>query len=114
MATSYDQACKVDTDCVAIVEGNVCVPCVFQGVLNAAINSGAVAKYNSDIAKTPGNVGIGGAGCPTGGGTVSGDSNWSPFCCSGTCQLGSQCPSAVDAAASEAANAPSPVSGPRA
>jgi len=108
VASSYEQSCNVDKDCVAIAEGNVCDPCVFDGMLNAAINASAMAKYNSDIAGTPGATGIGGAGCTTGGGTVSGNSNWGPFCCSGTCHVGSQCPNtaaAVDAGADVAADA---------
>jgi hypothetical protein len=102
VATSYDQSCAVDRDCVGIGEGNVCVPCVFQGVLSAAINAGALAKYNSDIANTPGAVGVGGAGCSTGQGAASGNSNWGPFCCDGRCQVGSQCHNGADDAATDA------------
>jgi hypothetical protein len=107
LASNYDRSCAVDTDCVAIAEGNVCDPCVFDGMLNAAINAGAMAKYSSDIAGTPGAAGIGGAGCSTGGGTVSGNSNWGPFCCSGRCHVGSPCPNtaaAMDASADVAAD----------
>jgi hypothetical protein len=114
VASNYDQSCTVDKDCVAIAEGNVCDPCVFDGMLNAAINASAEAKYNSDIGGTPGAAGIGGAGCTTGGGAVSGNSNWGPFCCSGTCHVGSQCPNtaaAVDAGADIVAEAAADAAG---
>jgi len=50
-AASYDQICSNDSDCVAVGEGNACLP----GELNCpagAINSGAYAQYKADVAKT--------------------------------------------------------------
>lgn len=51
LASSYDQSCKTDADCLAVAEGNGCNVGAFD-CPNAAINRGAYAQYQSDIAKT--------------------------------------------------------------
>jgi hypothetical protein len=105
LASEYDQSCRADTDCVAIEEGNPCVACAFSCTRNAAINYGAVAQYQSAIAGTPAIAAAEDGGCFTVacGGTVSLQSDWGPFCCSGTCQVGSPCPSAGEGGDADAA-----------
>ncbi len=44
-AGDYDQDCEVDTDCVAIFEGNACTSCACP---NAAIASKDASKYSGD------------------------------------------------------------------
>ncbi len=81
-ASSYDQSCKTDTDCVWVAEGDFCRPGA-GNCPNAAISKSANAQYQADVAKTraascyaPGNCGA-----------ESG-----PCCIAGQCQVGSQCP----------------------
>ena len=99
LASAYDQSCRADTDCVAVAEGDPCVACAFSCASNAAINEGAVAEYQSDIADTAALAAAVDGGCFTTacGGTVSLSSDWGPFCCSGTCHVGSACSSPGDA-----------------
>src|SRR5580658_7228650 len=62
-ASSYDQSCKSDSDCVTVNVGNACAECVFACAQNVcAINAGAMAQYTADVAKTP----AGGARCNCG------------------------------------------------
>jgi hypothetical protein len=89
VASSYDQSCKVDTDCESITEGNTCVPCTLT-CANAAINVDAQAQWVSDIAKTT--APSLDTSCPV---CVQLPG---PCCRAGKCQLGSQC-GALDAAA---------------
>lgn len=81
-ASNYDQSCHTDDDCVAVAEGNFCVPgatfCPFSG----AINKSAYAQYQADVAKT--NAAICGAGGSCG-------ASLGPCCQSGTCQTGNTC-----------------------
>lgn len=80
-ASNYDQSCMTDLDCVAIAEGNACSlidPCA-----NAAINKGALAQYQSDIAQVPC---FELAGCPA---------EFGPCCRHGSCQTDA-CYSAAD------------------
>jgi hypothetical protein len=94
-ASDYDQSCTVDTDCRLIAEGNACVPCAFNCPFSAAINAGALTKYNSDTANTPATAGeFNGQTCASGCGAAFG-----PCCVGGKCQTStaSQCP-ALDAA----------------
>jgi hypothetical protein len=86
MASSYDQSCAVDTDCVGVSEGNSCKPCDFN-CSNATINAGALAKYTSDTSHFPAVVAFDHGVCPSScGGPVG-------LCClSGKCHLGSPCP----------------------
>jgi hypothetical protein len=86
MASSYDQSCQGDSDCIAVEEGNFCDPGANNGCTNAAINKSAVAQYNADLAKTQASVCFGLSGCPAESG---------PCCQNGTCQVGGQCFSAV-------------------
>ncbi len=51
VAYNYDQTCDADTDCVAIAQGNACSALGPPGT--AAINRGALARYNADTAGTP-------------------------------------------------------------
>jgi hypothetical protein len=107
-ASSYDQSCTVDTDCRLIGEGNACTPCAFNCPSSGAINAGALAQYNSDVANTPAvaasfNGQTCFAGCPAA---------FGPCCVGGKCQLSTtgQCPvpdAGVDAA-SDACQCPAP------
>lgn len=47
-AKHYDQTCQVDSDCIAIAEGNACHGCSCR---NAAINRAAEASYRRDVDK---------------------------------------------------------------
>jgi hypothetical protein len=101
-ASNYDQTCTADSDCVAVGEGNFC----YAGSLNcqnsAAINKSAYAQYEADIAKTRGASCFAPDNCTL---------QFGPCCQSGTCQMGSQCPSPVmyegDAAVDTGADAAS-------
>jgi hypothetical protein len=85
-ASSYDQTCVTDTDCVAITSGDSCNVCGFK-CTNAAINVGAQAKYSMDIDYTTGSLTSQRMAC-TGDCTLQ----FGPCCIGGTCQLGGQCP----------------------
>jgi hypothetical protein len=93
-ASNYDQTCQTDTDCVAIAEGDPCLSCGISCSSNATINAGALTKYRSDIANTPAVLSAADGGCLYTCGTVSGRSDFGPFCCGGTCHVGGQCPGA--------------------
>jgi hypothetical protein len=90
-AANYDQACTVDSDCVAVAEGNPCMACGLGCTSGATINVGALAKYRSDIANTPAALSVADGGCLDTCGTVSGRSDYGPFCCSGMCHVGGPC-----------------------
>ena len=47
-AASYDRSCAVDSDCVAIGEGNACEPCALD-CPNAAIARSALWHYQSEV-----------------------------------------------------------------
>jgi hypothetical protein len=86
MASSYDQSCASDSDCVGISEGNSCQPCDFS-CSNATINASALAKYTSDTSHFPAVMAVAHGACPSScGGPVG-------ICClSGKCHRGSPCP----------------------
>jgi hypothetical protein len=89
-ASSYDQSCKTDTDCVPISEGNACdlLPCC----PNATISKSALAQYQSDLAKTR----LGSCSISPTYGCNCGTYN---FCClNGSCQWDAECSSALAAA----------------
>jgi hypothetical protein len=54
-ASSYDQSCTIDSDCIAVAEGDSCSLCGFN-CPNAAINVGQYGKYLADIAYTPADI----------------------------------------------------------
>jgi hypothetical protein len=93
-ASNYDQACRVDSDCMAISVGNFCIPGA-TNCPNAAINQSSKAHYLADVANTnaafcsaPGNCS---AAVVCGGST-------GPWCVNGACTL-SECPAVLDAGA---------------
>jgi hypothetical protein len=88
-ASSYDQACTADSDCVAVAEGNFCYPGA-NNCPSAAINVGAKAQYDTDVAMT--NAAI----C---GGTTNCPNFTSPCCRGGSCSLGAACLSGADSGA---------------
>lgn len=96
MASSYDQSCQKDSDCVAIEEGDFCQPGANNGCTNAAINTSALAQYQADLAKTTAGVCYGLSGCPA---------EFGPCCQSGVCAVNGQCFNLVaeDASAEAAA-----------
>ena len=50
-ASNYDQSCTLDSDCIAIAEGNSCSLCGFD-CPSAAINVAGYGQYLADIAYT--------------------------------------------------------------
>jgi hypothetical protein len=61
-ASSYDQSCNSDSDCVAVSVGNTCAECVFAcGENVGAINAAAIGQYSADVAKTPAGIAL--CGC---------------------------------------------------
>jgi hypothetical protein len=102
LASSYDQSCQTDSDCVAIEEGNFCQPGANNGCTNAAINRTALAQYRADLANTTAGVCYGLAGCPEESG---------PCCQNGVCAVNAQCLNVVapdasaDAGSTNAADA---------
>jgi hypothetical protein len=95
-ASSYDQSCKTDTDCVPISEGNACdlLPCC----PNATISKTALAQYQSDLAKTRL------ASCSTG--NLGCNCATYNFCCQGgSCQWGCSSPLVAADAGSDASDA---------
>ncbi len=97
-ASSYDESCKSDSDCVTVNVGSTCSACVFACGQNVgAINAGAMAQYTADVAKTP--AGAIPCFCPTGGLGV-------PCCRSGQCHAGNEC-SSLDGSTADAEPIPS-------
>jgi hypothetical protein len=97
-ASNYQQSCTVDTDCVAVGEGNFCNP-GSTNCSNAAISKSDYAQYQADVAKTNG------ASCYAPG-NCGGESG--PCCIGGKCQMNAACFNAVpagDAAADTGADA---------
>jgi hypothetical protein len=84
-ASSYDQACVVDTDCVAISSNTACLLCGLK-CPNATVNARAQSQYLSDIANTTASHSSQRMAC-------TGDCgfNFGPCCIDGRCQMGSQC-----------------------
>ncbi len=76
VATSYDQSCQTDSDCVAVEVGNFCKPGAHNNCTNAAINKGALPQYNADLARTQAGVCAGLSGCTA---------EFGPCCKNGTC-----------------------------
>lgn len=103
-ASSYDQSCKSDSDCVVVNVGNACAECIFACAQSVgAINAGAMAQYNADVAKTP--AGVAECNCPSEGIVI-------PCCHGGQCHVDNECssqggPTAADAGADgDAADTP--------
>jgi sulfatase modifying factor 1 len=93
-ASSYDQSCKSDTDCVTVNVGNACAECVFACAENVgAINAGAMGQYTADLAKTPAGVAL--CNCPSEGIVV-------PCCRSGQCHADNECLSLDGSTAADA------------
>jgi hypothetical protein len=76
-ATSYDQSCTTDSDCVAVVDGTGCCP-------NSSVNVSVQAKYTADFQKSFAACG-GEAQCVG----LGGCANIGPCCVGGTCQMAS-------------------------
>ncbi len=81
-ASNYDQSCHTDDDCIAVAEGNFCVPGATFCPLSGAINKSAYGQYQADVART--NAAICGA-------VGSCGASLGPCCQSGTCQTGNTC-----------------------
>jgi hypothetical protein len=94
-ASSYDQTCANDADCVAIAEGDACMPCGL-GCATATINAGALAQYKADIANTPAET-PSSQGCGVSCLIVPG-----PCCRAGRCHTDMQCLTPTDAGADPA------------
>jgi hypothetical protein len=81
-ASNYDQSCDADTDCIAVAEGNFCVP----GAANcpsAAISKSAQPRYQSDVANT--NAAF--CSAPSSCDASSCGTSMGPSCVKGTCEL---------------------------
>jgi hypothetical protein len=103
-ASTYDQTCMSDSDCVAVSVGDPCEECVFAcGANSGAINAGAMAQYRADVANTP--AGVASCGCPS-------EQLMAPCCRSGQCHADNECMSldgstgAADASESDAGRVP--------
>jgi hypothetical protein len=101
LASSYDQSCEGDSDCVGVAQGNACWG--FLGCPSAAINVGAQAQYSANVAMTNVALCMGGEG-DCGRSFVIGDSDGrvdtepvGPCCRSGICEFGVHCLLASDA-----------------
>ncbi len=54
LASSYDQSCTSDSDCIVVTVGYPCEGCGLQcGADVGAINAGARAQYMGDVSRTP-------------------------------------------------------------
>jgi hypothetical protein len=86
-ASSYDQSCMEDTDCVEVTSTNYCnaQACLCGG---SAINMSALAQFNADVGGTPLGSHPGGGGCPCA-------SSFGPCCRQGNCTA--ECYSPADA-----------------
>jgi len=62
-ASSYDQSCQVDSDCVAVGVGAPCYPCEVLCPGAAAISTSSMAKYMADVARSPAGSGVA-CSCP--------------------------------------------------
>jgi hypothetical protein len=99
MASSYDQSCTVDSDCVGVAQGDSCRPCDFT-CINATINTGALAKYTSDTKSLPAVLAVAKGACPSSCGGPEG------VCCrGGKCIRSFQCLNIADAGAEAQADA---------
>jgi hypothetical protein len=93
-ASSYDQSCASDSDCLAVSVGDPCMACVFGCHVNVgAISVNATAPYLADVKKTPASVAL--CGCPS--------IEPTPVCCrGGKCHADSEClPADADANAAD-------------
>jgi hypothetical protein len=83
-ASNYDQTCQTNSDCVLVVEGQVCAPCAVCAPLSA-INRSALSQYEADVANIVAPV-TGGGGCAPCCGPII------VACCqSGRCRAGTSC-----------------------
>ncbi len=71
----YDQSCELSTDCVLVIDGDICCGCP-----NAAINESELERYQSDLGECSAQCDI---GCVDNGAAV---------CVDGACMLQSQVP----------------------
>jgi hypothetical protein len=91
-ASDYNQACKVDADCVPIAEGDPCTLCGLRCV-NAAINIGDLPDYSDAISRTAAYLSSQSPACDL---DCPYASLYFGSCCiAGTCQFGSQCENPV-------------------
>ena len=81
-ASSYDQSCQIDSDCVPVAETNFCGNMAICP--NAAINKNALSQYESDIAKTTVGMCFVSSSCPFSAGV-------GPCCRAGMCRMGLEC-----------------------
>jgi hypothetical protein len=86
-ASNYDQSCDADTDCVAVAEGNFCVPGA-NNCPSAAIGKGAKSKYLSDVANTNAAFCLAPSTC---GVPLTCAGSTGPWCLHGTCEMAT-CP----------------------
>jgi hypothetical protein len=96
-ASSYEQSCVTDKDCVSIAEGDSCGICAFD-CPGSAINVDAQAKYLADIAGTPAAISLKSSLCVS-----ACPAEFGPCCRGGVCHADLQCSTtATDDAATDA------------
>ena len=88
-ASSYDQSCVTDQDCVSVAEGDSCRICGFD-CPGSAINVDAQAKYQADIARTPAGISLMSSLCVT-----ACPAEFGPCCRGGVCHADLQCSTSV-------------------
>ena len=88
IASSYDQSCKVDSDCVSVHAGDSCDLCALN-CPNTAISVSAQAQFMADLVNTPAAISAQRMAC-------AGDCTFQfgPCCIGGMCQMGDRCPGA--------------------
>jgi|HubBroStandDraft_2_1064218.scaffolds.fasta_scaffold17668_3 hypothetical protein len=64
VASSYDQSCQTDSDCVGIGVGDPCYPCGVVCPGAAAINASSLAQYMADVLRSPAGKGDFVCNCP--------------------------------------------------
>lgn len=72
-AAAYDQSCKVDSDCVAVIELNGCGKCACA---TGAISKADLSRYQSDLGNGQSSAAKG-CNCPC--------EAVAPACCAGLC-----------------------------
>jgi|HubBroStandDraft_3_1064219.scaffolds.fasta_scaffold729208_2 hypothetical protein len=76
-ASNYDRSCKVDSECIAVLEQDFCCP-------SAAVNVDAQSQYMADFDRAS-------AACATKGCNGKCPQPAGPCCRDGICGLGAQC-----------------------
>jgi hypothetical protein len=63
-SADYDRSCTIDTDCVAVPEGDVCSDCALHCQQLGVVNKSAEGQYLSEVAKLVEQFPRGECSCP--------------------------------------------------